>query len=109
MSVAVRARRPRAPPFLDPPGYGRHRPEATLLYQLIEQHYPAFCELRADDQPRSPLRCHPPQPRIQTLRYARLQQAVYGSYPHEVDRWARETSCPVFCMLCSGSNESNAE
>jgi hypothetical protein len=26
--------RPRAPPFVDPPGYARHRPEATLLYQL---------------------------------------------------------------------------
>jgi hypothetical protein len=48
MSVAARARRPRAPPFFDPPGYARHRPEATLLYQLVEQHYPAFHELRAE-------------------------------------------------------------
>ena len=24
------------------PGYARQRPEQTLLYQLIEQHYPAF-------------------------------------------------------------------
>jgi len=48
MPVAARVRRPRAPPFLDPPGYGRHRPEATLLYQLVEQHYPAFRELRAE-------------------------------------------------------------
>jgi hypothetical protein len=48
MSVAARARRPRAPPFLDPPGYARHRPEATLLYRLVEQHYPAFRELRAE-------------------------------------------------------------
>ena len=24
----------RAPPFIDPPGYARHRPEQTLLYQL---------------------------------------------------------------------------
>lgn len=47
MSVAARALRPRAPPFLDPPGYGRHRPEATLLYQLIEQHHPGFREPRA--------------------------------------------------------------
>jgi ribosomal protein S27E len=46
--VAARVRRPRAPPFLDPPGYARHRPEATLLYQLVEQHYPAFLELRAE-------------------------------------------------------------
>jgi ribosomal protein S27E len=35
------------PAFLDPPGYARHRPERTLLYQLVEQHYPAFRELRA--------------------------------------------------------------
>jgi hypothetical protein len=40
--------RPRAPPFLDPPGYDRHRPEATLTYRLVEQHYPAFRELRAE-------------------------------------------------------------
>ncbi|MDH4312597.1 MAG: transposase zinc-binding domain-containing protein, partial [Gammaproteobacteria bacterium] len=48
MSVAHRARRPRAPPFRDPPGYRRHRPEATLLYQLVQQHYPAFRELRTE-------------------------------------------------------------
>ena len=23
-------------------GYHRHRPEQTLLYQLVEQHFPAF-------------------------------------------------------------------
>jgi hypothetical protein len=39
---------PRAPPFLDPPGCVRHRPEATLLYQLVERHYPAFREMRAE-------------------------------------------------------------
>jgi ribosomal protein S27E len=48
VSAATRARRERAPPFLDPPGYARHRPEATLLYQLVERHYPAFRELRAE-------------------------------------------------------------
>lgn len=37
----------RAPPFIDPPGYARHRPEHTLLYQIIEQHYAAFREARA--------------------------------------------------------------
>jgi putative transposase len=47
MSAAARARQPPSPPFIDPPGYGRHRPERTLLYQLVEQHYPAFRELRA--------------------------------------------------------------
>ena len=48
MSNAARVRRPRAPPFLDPPGYARHRPEDTLLYQLVEQHYPAIRELRSE-------------------------------------------------------------
>jgi len=48
VSAATRARRERAPPFLEPPGYARHRPEATLLYQLVERHYPAFRELRAE-------------------------------------------------------------
>jgi hypothetical protein len=47
VSAATRARPTRAPPFLDPPGYARHRPEATLLYQLVERHYPAFRQLRS--------------------------------------------------------------
>ena len=25
--------------------YQRHRPEQTLLYQLVEQHYPEFAEM----------------------------------------------------------------
>lgn len=41
-AAAAHARHPRAPPFVDPLGYARHRPENTLLYQLVEQHYPAF-------------------------------------------------------------------
>lgn len=40
------ASRPRAPHFIDPPGYARHRPEATLLYRLIERHYPEFVAAR---------------------------------------------------------------
>jgi hypothetical protein len=32
----------------DAPRYERHRPETTLLYQLVDRHYPAFCaELEA--------------------------------------------------------------
>jgi ribosomal protein S27E len=48
VSAATRARPTRAPPFVDPPGYCRHRPEATLLYQLLAQHYPAFRALRSE-------------------------------------------------------------
>ena len=29
------------------PGYQRHRPERTLLYQLVDQYYPAFVDLMA--------------------------------------------------------------
>jgi hypothetical protein len=36
----------RAPSFIDPPGYARHRPEQTLLYRLVEQHYAAFVTAR---------------------------------------------------------------
>jgi hypothetical protein len=28
--------------FIAPPGYRRHRPEATLLYQLVAEHYGGF-------------------------------------------------------------------
>jgi ribosomal protein S27E len=28
--------------FIAPPGYARHRPESTLLYRLVAEHYPAF-------------------------------------------------------------------
>jgi len=41
-----RAARPRAPPFIDPPGYTRHRPEATLLYQLVERYCPDLVAVR---------------------------------------------------------------
>jgi hypothetical protein len=36
----------RTPPFIDPPGYARHQPEETLLYRLVEQHYPTFLAAR---------------------------------------------------------------
>ncbi|HNP37745.1 MAG TPA: hypothetical protein PKK10_18030 [Woeseiaceae bacterium] len=33
--------------FIAPPGYSRHRPEPTLLYQLVAEHYPRFRDRRA--------------------------------------------------------------
>ena len=34
------------------PGYERHGPEQTLLYQIIEQHYPDFLSaMEAQDRP----------------------------------------------------------
>jgi ribosomal protein S27E len=44
--MASERARPRAPLFIDPPGYARHRPEATLLYELVERHYPEFVVAR---------------------------------------------------------------
>ena len=33
-------------------GYARHRPEQTLLYQIVEQHYPDFLSaMEAQDRP----------------------------------------------------------
>lgn len=32
--------------FVAPPEYRRHRPEATLLYQLVAEHYPSFRDRR---------------------------------------------------------------
>ena len=48
MPVAAPAQPPRAPPFVYPLGYARHRPETTLLYQLVARHFPAFRELREE-------------------------------------------------------------
>ena len=47
-AAAAHARHQRAPPFIEPAGYARHRPETTLLYQLVERHYPEFHKLRAE-------------------------------------------------------------
>lgn len=33
--------------FIAPPGYRRHRPEATLFYQLVAEHYAGFRDRRA--------------------------------------------------------------
>jgi hypothetical protein len=33
--------------FIAPPGYRRHRPEATLLYRLVAEHYAGFRDRRA--------------------------------------------------------------
>jgi Transposase zinc-binding domain len=38
--------------FIAPPGYQRHRPEATLLYRLVAEPYPTFRDRRAaEDRP----------------------------------------------------------
>ena len=53
--MASERARPRAPPFIDPPDYARHRPEATLLYELVERHYPEFAAApEPPERPSSP-------------------------------------------------------
>jgi ribosomal protein S27E len=38
--------------FIAPPGYRRHRPEATLLYRLVAERYPKFRDRRvAEERP----------------------------------------------------------
>ncbi len=38
--------------FIAPAGYRRHRPETTLLYQLVAEYFPAFRDRRAaEDRP----------------------------------------------------------
>lgn len=46
MPVDAGARRPRTPPFINPPGYARHRAEVTQPYQIVEQYYPEFLATR---------------------------------------------------------------
>jgi hypothetical protein len=41
--------------FIAPPGYQRHRPEATLLYRLVAEHYPRFRDRRAAEERPLPL------------------------------------------------------
>jgi ribosomal protein S27E len=44
--ASERAESRRAPSFIDPPGYARHRPGARLLYVLVERHYPQLIATR---------------------------------------------------------------
>src|SRR5512143_253830 len=44
--ASERAARPRAPPFVDPTGYARHRPETTLLHAIVKRHYREFVATR---------------------------------------------------------------
>ena len=45
-AAPAHARHPRAPPFVEPPGYTRQRPENTLLFQLIEPNAALVCNFR---------------------------------------------------------------
>jgi len=49
MPAAASAQRPRARSFIEPALYTQHRPDATLLYRLVERHYPQFREWRSSE------------------------------------------------------------
>jgi len=36
--------------FIAPPGYSRHRPQITLLYQLVAERYPGFRDRRVAEE-----------------------------------------------------------
>ena len=74
-------------PGKDAPGratYERHRPEQTLLYQLIEKHYPALIE-QLDAQGKSlPLHVH--QELEAYLKCGRLESSHrYWRTPYNLD------------------------
>ncbi|MFZ9038090.1 MAG: transposase zinc-binding domain-containing protein, partial [Gammaproteobacteria bacterium] len=53
------------------PQYVRHKPEQTLLYQIIEQHYPAFSSLM--EQQGRPLPFHVKKEFDDFLKCGRLE------------------------------------
>jgi hypothetical protein len=50
--AAITDRSPHSPPYL------RHRPERTLLYQIIERYYPEFRDVMAMQGKGKPLPLH---------------------------------------------------
>ncbi len=79
--MASERARPRSPPIIDPPGYARYRPEATLLYQIIERHYPEFATARGAAGPTPKIRAggvrgvpevRPPRARVPARTLRRL-------------------------------------
>src|SRR5210317_1187621 len=63
--AAITDRSPHGPP------YKRHRPEQTLLYQIIERHYPAFKAVMAAQG--KPLPVHVQQEFDEYLKCGRLE------------------------------------
>jgi hypothetical protein len=77
--VAIKDRSPHSPP------YQRHRPEQTLLYQIIERHYPEFRDVMAAQD--KPLPLHVQQEFAEYLKCGRLEHGFLrvqcSEYHHE--------------------------
>jgi hypothetical protein len=52
--------------------YERHRPQQTLLYQIIEQHYPVFSALMAEQSRKLPAVLPEYQIGLNSLTFLRL-------------------------------------
>ncbi len=52
--------------------YQRHRPERTLLYQIVEQHYPAFVAHMAEQERPLPNTSHGEHPLLFATGLGRL-------------------------------------
>jgi ribosomal protein S27E len=103
MLAAACAQRPRALAFIDPSGYAQHRPEATLLYRLVEQHFPDFRELRAGEG--RPLPKHVQEEFDAYLKCGRLEEGflrVRCGSCHAEKLVAFSCKRRGFCPSCGG-------
>ena len=81
--------------------YQRHRPERTLLYQIVEQHYPAFVAHMAEQE--RPLPDYVQQEFEDYLRCGRLEHGflrVRCDTCHAEHLVAFSCKCRGFCPSC---------
>ncbi|MBW9269274.1 MAG: IS91 family transposase [Candidatus Thiodiazotropha sp. (ex. Lucinisca nassula)] len=93
--VAITDRSPQSPP------YKRHRPEQTLLYQIIERHYPEFRDVMATQG--KPLPLHVQQEFADYLKCGRLEHGflrVQCSECHHEHLVAFSCKRRGFCPSC---------
>jgi hypothetical protein len=80
MSVAASRRRPRVPPFVDPPGYARRQPESTLVSRPpVAIITPAHRGTGASRRPGTAAESgKPPTPKHVAMSGARRLKRVFG-------------------------------
>ena len=77
--------------------YERHRPERTLLYQLVEQHYPEFAEAMAAQGKRLP--AYVEREFEDYLKCGRLEQGfcVCAARPVTLSAWSPSRQLLLHC------------
>jgi ribosomal protein S27E len=93
--IAITDRSSQSPP------YKRHRPEQTLLYQIIERHYPQFRDVMAAQD--KPLPLHVQQEFAEYLKCGRLEHGflrVQCSECHHEHLVAFSCKRRGFCPSC---------